>query len=60
MLQHLEVEKMVENQVASFPTSRIEEIILSISRKEFKLITYLGALLGGFIGLIQAILFIVV
>nr|WP_231710729.1 DUF445 family protein [Gracilibacillus suaedae] len=60
MLQHLEVEKMVENQVASFPTSRIEEIILSISRKEFKLITYLGALLGGLIGLIQAILFIVV
>ncbi|MGP4038298.1 DUF445 domain-containing protein [Gracilibacillus sp. D59] len=60
MLQQLEVEKMVEKQVASFPTSRIEEIILSISRKEFKLITYLGALLGGFIGLIQAIPFIVV
>ncbi|QGH35733.1 DUF445 family protein [Gracilibacillus salitolerans] len=60
MLQQLEVEKMVEEQVASFPTSRIEQIILSISRKEFKLITYLGALLGGFIGLFQAILFIVV
>ncbi|MGN8644692.1 DUF445 domain-containing protein [Gracilibacillus sp. HCP3S3_G5_1] len=60
MLSQLEVDKMVEKQVASFPTSRIEEIILSISRKEFKLITYLGALLGGFIGLIQAILFIVV
>ncbi|SFL40659.1 Uncharacterized membrane protein YheB, UPF0754 family [Gracilibacillus orientalis] len=60
MLQQLEVEKMVEKQVASFPTSRIEDIILSISRKEFKLITYLGALLGGVIGLIQAILFIVV
>ncbi|WP_073198901.1 DUF445 family protein [Gracilibacillus kekensis] len=60
MLNQLEVEKMVENQVSSFPTSRIEEIILSISRKEFKLITYLGALLGGLIGLIQALLFIMI
>ncbi|MDX8045697.1 DUF445 family protein [Gracilibacillus sp. S3-1-1] len=60
MLEQLAVDKMVEQQVASFPTARLEEIILSISRKEFKLITYLGALLGGLIGLIQAILFIVV
>ncbi|WP_058308277.1 DUF445 family protein [Gracilibacillus massiliensis] len=60
ILNQLEVEKMVENQVSSFPTSRIEEIILSISRKEFKLITYLGALLGGLIGLIQALLFIMI
>ncbi|UOQ46792.1 DUF445 family protein [Gracilibacillus caseinilyticus] len=60
MLAQLGIEKMVEQQVTSFPTSRLEEIILSISRKEFKLITYLGALLGGFIGLFQAILFIVV
>ncbi|UOQ86630.1 DUF445 domain-containing protein [Gracilibacillus salinarum] len=59
MLSQLGIEKMVEQQVASFPTARLEEIILSISRKEFKLITYLGALLGGFIGLFQAILFIV-
>lgn len=58
MLDKLEVAKMVEKQVASFPTSRIETIILSISKKEFKLITYLGALLGGVIGLIQG-LFIV-
>ncbi|SER84967.1 Uncharacterized membrane protein YheB, UPF0754 family [Gracilibacillus ureilyticus] len=60
MLAKLEVEKMVEKQVASFPTARIEDIILSISRKEFKLITYLGALLGGMIGLIQGILFVLV
>ncbi|MFC4403165.1 DUF445 family protein [Gracilibacillus xinjiangensis] len=60
ILKNLEVEKMVEKQVASFPTARIEDIILSISRKEFKLITYLGALLGGIIGLIQGILFVLV
>lgn len=58
--KHLEMEKMVEKQVAAFPTERIEQIILSISRKEFKLITYLGALLGGIIGLIQGLLFILV
>ncbi|KAB8139040.1 DUF445 family protein [Gracilibacillus oryzae] len=60
ILANLKVEKMVEKQVASFPTARIEDIILSISRKEFKLITYLGALLGGVIGLIQGILFVLV
>lgn len=59
ILQEMKVAEMVENQVAKFPISRIEELVLSISRKEFTLITYLGALLGGIIGLIQAILFIV-
>src|SRR5699024_2956601 len=60
ILHQLEVEKMVENQVATFPTSRIEKLVLSITSKEFKLITYLGVLLGGVIGLIQAIIFILV
>jgi uncharacterized membrane protein YheB (UPF0754 family) len=32
----------------------LEDVILIISKKEFKMITYLGALLGGIIGVIQA------
>ncbi|ENH95721.1 hypothetical protein J416_14732 [Gracilibacillus halophilus YIM-C55.5] len=59
LLARLEVEKMVEHQVASFPTERIEQIVLTISKKEFTLITYLGAFLGGIIGLIQGIFYIV-
>ena len=32
---------------------RLEDLVLGISRKEFKMITVLGAFLGGLIGLIQ-------
>ncbi|RCW69652.1 DUF445 domain-containing protein [Saliterribacillus persicus] len=58
MLDHLALDKIVEEQVASFPTSRIEQLLLSISKREFKLITYLGAVLGGLIGAFQGIIFV--
>ncbi|WP_252314102.1 DUF445 family protein [Sinobaca sp. H24] len=34
---------------------RLEAMVLAISGKEFKMITYLGALLGGFIGAFQGL-----
>jgi uncharacterized membrane protein YheB (UPF0754 family) len=55
MLKQLKLEDVVREQVESFPVERLEEMILSISRKEFKMITYLGALLGGLIGGFQSI-----
>lgn len=56
ILQQLNLEKMVETQVSTFPTKRMEDMVLSISKKEFKWITYLGALLGGWIGLLQGLI----
>ncbi len=56
MMKVLHVEEIVRNQVESFSVERLEEMVLSISRREFKMITYLGALLGGLIGVIQGIL----
>lgn len=56
IMRQLNIEKMVEVQVSTFPVHRMEEMILSISRKEFKWITYLGALLGGWIGLLQGLI----
>ncbi len=58
ILKQLEMNRMVEEQVASFPIERIEQMMLSISKKELKWITYLGAFLGGVIGLIQGFLFV--
>lgn len=55
MLKQLKLEEVVREQVESFPVERLEDMILSISRREFKMITYLGALLGGIIGGLQAI-----
>jgi len=45
----------VRTEVETFSVERLEEMILSISRREFKMITYLGALLGGIIGIFQAL-----
>lgn len=56
LLKKLEIEEIVKTQVEQFSVSHLEEIVLAISRRELKLITYLGALLGGLIGLFQGIL----
>lgn len=55
-MDKLGLEQIVREQVASFPVERLEEMVLSISRREFKMITYLGALLGGLIGFVQGVL----
>jgi uncharacterized membrane protein YheB (UPF0754 family) len=56
LLKYLHLEDVVKKQVETFAVERLEELVLSISRREFKMITYLGALLGGIIGLVQGIL----
>ncbi|XQY92636.1 DUF445 domain-containing protein [Metabacillus sp. HB246100] len=56
MLKKLNLEDVVREQVESFAVDRLEEMVLSISRREFKMITYLGALLGGIIGGIQGLI----
>lgn len=56
IMKAIELPKIVEGQVAHFPIERVEEIILSVSGKEFRAITWLGVLLGGIIGLIQSLL----
>ncbi len=52
----IQLEQLVEAQVRLFPIERLETIILSVSGREFRAITWLGVLLGGFIGLFQALL----
>jgi uncharacterized membrane protein YheB (UPF0754 family) len=52
----IQLDQLVHTQVQLFPIERLEQIILSVSGREFRAITWLGALLGGLIGLFQAIL----
>ncbi|MCZ0106413.1 DUF445 domain-containing protein [Bacillus licheniformis] len=59
-LKQLELEQIVKEQVDNFPVERLEEMVLSISKREFKMITYLGGLLGGIIGAVQAIFVILI
>ncbi|MFC4619059.1 DUF445 family protein [Camelliibacillus cellulosilyticus] len=56
ILKTLDLEQIVSEQVRAFSIKELEEVVLFISKKEFKMITYLGALLGGLIGLVQAVI----
>ena len=59
IMDRLKIDQIVQEQVQSLDTSYLEEIVLSISKREFRAITWLGALLGGMIGLIQGLIAIV-
>jgi uncharacterized membrane protein YheB (UPF0754 family) len=55
-LRSLNIEDIVKSQVESFSLTRLENMVLDVSRRELKMITFLGAALGGFIGLIQGVI----
>ncbi|MEH7463089.1 DUF445 family protein [Bacillus thuringiensis] len=59
IMQRLHLADIVQQEVESFPIERIEELVLSITKSELKMITYLGALLGGLIGALQGLLLII-
>ena len=59
MLRKLKIDEMVKEQVDSFPVSVLEDLVLGISKREFKMITLLGGLLGGVIGIVQGIIVII-
>ncbi|MFT5732482.1 MAG: uncharacterized membrane protein YheB (UPF0754 family) [Planctomycetota bacterium] len=50
------VHELVESKVKAFPVSRMEELILQVASKELKSIEVLGGVLGGIVGLVQAVL----
>ncbi|MFC0189851.1 DUF445 domain-containing protein [Fictibacillus aquaticus] len=55
LLGKMNLAKIVEEQVETFSLQRLEEIIISIAKSELKMITWLGALLGGLIGVVQGL-----
>ncbi|MGI8314536.1 DUF445 domain-containing protein [Halobacillus mangrovi] len=56
MMETMHLSEIVQEEVEAFQVQRLEEMVLGISRREFKMITYLGALLGGLIGMLQGII----
>ncbi|OPA11847.1 DUF445 domain-containing protein [Bacillus cereus] len=56
ILNNLRLAEIVQQEVSTFSTERLEDLVLSITKNELKMITYLGALLGGMIGLVQGLL----
>ncbi|QGG53102.1 DUF445 domain-containing protein [Lysinibacillus pakistanensis] len=56
VLKRLNLQEVVREQVDSFPVAKLEELVLGISKREFKMITVLGAVLGGLIGIVQGLI----
>lgn len=56
IFERLAVRDIVTRQVEGFPIERIEEMVVGISGREFRMITLLGFILGGVIGLVQGLL----
>jgi len=52
------IEEIVYDKVVNFSSDKMEEVLYSIMKKEFKFIEVLGGILGFFIGLIQLLLVI--
>lgn len=56
ILDKLELAKVIKFQIDNFELSKIEELVMEVSRKELHMITLLGFVLGGMIGVVQGIL----
>lgn len=52
----LDVQRIVEEKVTAFSSDKLEEILFSIMRREFKFVEVVGAVLGFLIGAVQILL----
>jgi uncharacterized membrane protein YheB (UPF0754 family) len=52
----LNIEDIVRGKVAALPPDRLEEMLNSILKKEFKFIEYIGGVIGLIIGILQVVL----
>lgn len=56
LVELFNISKVVEDEINKFDVAFAEEIILEIASKELKAITWLGALLGGIMGILAPVL----
>ncbi len=56
LLQRLHLAEVVREQVDSFPIAKLEELVLGIISRELRMITWLGGIIGGLVGVIQALI----
>jgi uncharacterized membrane protein YheB (UPF0754 family) len=52
-----QIKAIIQEKVEKFELDKLEEIVMSVSKKEFKMIEFIGALLGFLIGIIQLAMF---
>lgn len=56
--QRLDFSELVRDKVEAFSMDKLEEILFSIMKKEFRFIEYIGGVLGFMVGLVQVGIFV--
>lgn len=51
--KRIHIQRMIEEKINAFDLDKLEDMVLEASKKEFKVIEYLGAILGLLVGLVQ-------
>ena len=54
--KNLNINQMVRSKVSDFSSEKLEGILVSLMKKEFKFIEIIGAILGFLIGCVQVVL----
>ena len=54
--EELDIEKIIQEKVSQLPPNKLENLINSILKKEFRFLEIVGAIIGFFIGLVQVLL----
>lgn len=55
LLELLQLDRLVREQVETFSLPMLEEMIVQVARRELRMITWIGVLIGSFIGLLQGV-----
>lgn len=56
IINKLQLAEVIKKQIDSFEVAHLESLVLDVANKEFKMITLLGYVLGGIIGIFQGVL----
>jgi len=56
--EHLNVKEVIRTKIEEFEVDELEAILFSIMKSEFKMIEYLGGVLGFFIGISQILIMV--
>lgn len=54
--EKIQIKEIIEEKILAFDLDKLEQIVHSVASKEFKVIEYVGAILGLFIGIFQVVL----
>ena len=52
----IDIEAIVREKVERFELDKLESVVVTVAKNEFRAIEWWGAILGGFIGLVQAVI----